>query len=70
MTALLTGLMLIAALFGVVTMAGGVLWFWKNRQQLPRRQHSNANEDQQEDYYLNHQGTNRQSPGLNRYGYR
>jgi hypothetical protein len=58
MTALLTGLILVAASFGIVTMAGGLVWFWKNRQQMPRRHPSNANENEhhQKDYYLNHQG--------------
>jgi len=37
-------------------MAGGLVWFWKNRQQMPRRHPSNENEYQQKDYYLNHQG--------------
>lgn len=59
MTALLTGLILAAALFGIVTMAGGGIWFWKNRQQLPRQHHSKDNEYQQKDYYLNPQGEDR-----------
>jgi hypothetical protein len=56
MTALLTGLILVAASFGIVTMVGALVWFWKNRQQMPRRHPSNENEYQQKDYYLNHQG--------------
>ena len=59
MTALLTGLFLFAASFGIVTMAGSLVWFWKNRQQLPRRHHSKESENHQKDYYLSHQGKHR-----------
>ena len=55
MTTLLSGLMLVAAAFWVVTIAGYLVWFWKNRQRLPRWERSKEYEYYQKDYYLNHQ---------------
>ena len=61
MTTLLSGLMLVVVVFGSVTIAGCLIWFWKNRHRLPRRHHSEEYELHQKDYYLNHQAEYRRS---------
>ena len=55
MNTLLIGLMLAATVFGIVTLAGSLIWFWKNRQRLPRWHESEENSFQQKDYFVNHQ---------------
>ena len=61
MITLLTGLMLAVAVFTIVTLAGALIWFWKNREHLPRWRHFQENNFQQKDYYLHHQAEYRKS---------